>query len=135
MLRVTALAALRLPRGRRSELGRHESDTVALALPATPAVPVPCRLAPLPEPAQDRERLPRVRFQGEGRWVDAPHNLRLLADRERHTPALPITPVRHNDVPSLPLVAPQMFTPATVGDLDLPQTACSKDPRRKRRGF
>jgi hypothetical protein len=118
-----AVCALR--RGRWLALGSQEPATGARALPAPPAVPVPCRLAPWPEPAEDRERLLRVRCQGAGRWVEAQHPLRLLADRERPTPAISIPPVRHHAVPSLPLGAPQMFTPAPVGALDLPQTACS----------
>ena len=83
-------------------------------------MPVSGGVTPLPEPAAPRERLPRVRLQRAGGRVEAPHHGRLLAHGAGHPAALAIAAVRHDHLPRLPLVAPQMFTPATVGDLALP---------------
>ncbi len=47
----------------------------------------------------------------------------MLAHGERHTPAIALAPVRHHHLPGLPRIPSQMCTPATVGDLDLPQPA------------
>ena len=58
--------------------------------------------------------------------MDAQHDVRLLADRERHTPARPIAAVRDNHLAGLPLVPRQMFPAAAVGDLDLMQPACGQ---------
>ena len=105
------------------ELGGDEPDAIPTPLPAAPAVPVACGATRLPEPAQHRERLAPLRFQGERGGVETQEDVRVLAHGERHTAAIPIASVRHNPVPSLPLGAPQMFAPATVGALDLPQPA------------
>jgi hypothetical protein len=44
----------------------------------------------LPEPAQDRARRPRLRFQGKRGGVDPQDDVRVLAHGERHTAATAI---------------------------------------------
>src|SRR5712691_5945608 len=104
--------------------GGDEPHGLPLALPATPAMPLPLCLAPVPEPAQDRERLARLRVQGERGRVETQDDVGVLTHGERDTPAIAIAPGPHHHLSRLPVIPSQMFAPATAGALDLPQTAC-----------
>src|SRR5262249_59212733 len=85
----------------------------------TRAVPPPLGAPRLREPAQHIEGRAGLVFRGKGRGVDPPHDVRLLADRRRHTAAIAIATVRHNDLARVPPVPRQVFPATAVRDVYL----------------